>query len=60
MDQKCGRNHSSSLRFHNKRIFMFYEEIQDGRQEWQEKDFSENSPVESADPLGSKSLSKSL
>ena len=33
------RNHSISHRFWDKRVFVFYEEIQDGRPKWQENDF---------------------
>ena len=32
-------------------INAFYTEIPDGRQKWREKDFCENSPVDSADTL---------
>ena len=38
-----------SLCFQDKFNFTFYEKIQDGRQKWQEKDFSKNSPVDYAD-----------
>ena len=50
VDQKIFPNHSSSLRFQDKVIFTFYEEIQDGRQKWQEKDFRKNSPVKTRQP----------
>ena len=32
-------------------FFLFYAEIQDGRQKWRENDFWEKSPVHSADTL---------
>ena len=39
-DQKFHRNHSISLRFQDKRVFVFNTEIQDGRQKWRENDFA--------------------
>ena len=41
-------------------LFIFYEEIQDGRQKWQENDIWNNTPVDSADTLRVKISSKSL
>ena len=49
--QKFRRNRSISLRFRDKHIFAFKEEIQDGRQKWRENDFWEKTPVDSADTL---------
>ena len=37
--------------FQYKCVFVFYAEIQDGRQKWRESDFCEKSPVDSADSL---------
>ena len=37
---------------------MFYAEIQDGRQEWQENEFCENLPVDSAVTLWVKNFVK--
>ena len=44
--------------FPDKCIFAFYEEIQDGRQKWQENDFWEKSPVDSTDTLEVKNFVK--
>ena len=38
-------------RSQDKCVFAFYAEIQDGRQKWQESDFCEKPPVDSADNL---------
>ena len=38
-------------RFKDKCAFAYYAVIQDGRQKWQENDFWEKSPVDSADTL---------
>ena len=40
------------------RFYVFYTKIQDGRQKWQENDFSEKSPVDSADSLGVKNFTE--
>ena len=48
---KFHQNRSISNRFQDKCVFAFYAEIQDGRQKWQESDFFEKSPVDSADTL---------
>ena len=37
-------------------FFAFYAEIQNGHQKWQEKDFWENLPVDSADNLWVKNI----
>ena len=39
--QQFRRNHSISLRFGDKRGFVFYAEIQDGRQKWRENNVSQ-------------------
>ena len=49
--QKFRRNHSISLHFRNKRVFVFNAEIQDGRQKWRDNDFCEKLPVDSADTV---------
>ena len=50
--QNFRRNRSISLRFRDKRIFVFNTEIQDGRQKWRENVFfCEIMPVDSADTL---------
>ena len=41
-------------------INVFYAEMHDGHQKWQENDFCEELPINSADTLVSKILSKSL
>ena len=48
------RNRSISLRFQDKQVFVFNAEIQDGCQKWQENDFCEKLPIDSADTLGVK------
>ena len=53
--QKFCQNRSISLHFQDKRVFVF---IQDGCQKWQENDFCEKLPVDSAIPCGSKIASK--
>ena len=37
-------------------MFVFYAEIQDGRQNWRENDFYEKSPADSADTIGVKNF----
>ena len=49
--QKFCQNRCILLRFPDKRFSLFYAEIQDGRQKWQENNFWERSPVHSADTL---------
>ena len=49
--QKFRRNHSISLSFQDKWVFVFNPEIQDGCQKWQENDFWEKSAVDSAATL---------
>ena len=44
--------------FRDKYVFVFYAEIQDGHQKWREKDFWENSPVDSLDTLWVKKFVK--
>ena len=56
MGQKFRRNCSISLRFQDKRVFVFNAEIQDGRQKWQENDFCEKLSVDSADILWGKTF----
>ena len=51
MGQKFCRNHSISLRFRDKLVFVFKAEIQDGRQKCWKNDFCEKSPVDSANTL---------
>ena len=51
VSQTFRQSRSSSLHFQDKRVFAFYAEIQDGRQKWQENDFCENCPEDSADTL---------
>ena len=46
----CG-NRSILLHFQDKQVFAFNAEIQDGRQKWRKNNFSEKSPVDSADTL---------
>ena len=46
--QKFRRNCSISHHFQDKCVFVFYAEIQDGHQKWQERDFWEKSSVDSA------------
>ena len=41
-------------RFRDKCVFAFYAEIQDGHQKWQQNDFWEKSPVDSATLPGGK------
>ena len=52
------QNHSTSLHFRVKCIFVFYTEIQDGCHKWRENDFGENLPVDSADTLRIKNFVK--
>ena len=47
-------------RSQDKCAFVFYAEIQDGRQKWRQSDFCEMLPVYSADTLRLKISSKSL
>ena len=57
--QKFRQNRSISLRFRNKRIFVFNTEIQDGRQKGQENVFfCEIMPIDSADTLRVKKFVK--
>ena len=49
--QKFRQNCSISLRFQDKRVFVFNAEIQDGCQKWQENNFWEKSAVDSAATL---------
>ena len=42
MGEKFLQNHSISLRFQDKHIFLFNTEIQDGRQKWRENVFLQN------------------
>ena len=49
--QKFHRNRSISLHFEDKCTFVFFAEIQDGRQNWRINKFWEKSPVDSADIL---------
>ena len=48
---KFRRNRSISHCLREKYVFGFYAEIQVGHQKWQENDFLDNSPVDSADIL---------
>ena len=52
MGEKCCRNCSIWHRFRDKRIFVFYAEIQDGRQNWRENHFLKILSVHSPDTLG--------
>ena len=52
--QKFHQNLSILHRFRDKCAFVFYAEIQDGRQKWRESDFSEKSPIHSGHPGGQK------
>ena len=52
--QKFRRNCSISLCFRDKRVFVFYAEIQDGCQKWRENDVLEKSPVDSRYLVGQK------
>ena len=54
MGQKFCRNHSISLRFWNKRVFVFNAEIQDGRQKWQENEFYKSRQLTLQIPIRSK------
>ena len=58
--KKIRQNHPISHHFWDKCVFVFYAEIQDGCQRWQENDFWEMSPADSADTLWVKILSNSL
>ena len=49
--KKFRQNRSISHRFRDKCVYVFYAEIQDGHQKWQQNDFWEKSPVDSADTL---------
>ena len=51
MGLKFRRNHSISLRFRDKHVFVFYAEIQDGHQKWLENDFWEKLQVECPNTL---------
>ena len=51
MGQNFRQNHSISLRFRDKRLFVFNAEIQDGRQKWRENNFGETLPVDSTETL---------
>ena len=52
--QKFHLNRSISHRYRDKCVFVFYAEIQDRRQKWQENNFWLKSPVDSADTLRAK------
>ena len=56
--QTFRRNRSISLRFQDKRVFVFDAEIQDGRQKWRENDFCKKLPVDSAASLRVKNYVK--
>ena len=49
--QKFHRNCCILLRFRDKHVFAFYEEIHDGCQKWRENDYWEKLLVDSADTL---------
>ena len=52
------QNRSISHRYWDKLVFVFYAEIQDGHQKWQETEFWEELPVDSADNLWVKNFVK--
>ena len=56
MGQKFRHNHSISHCSQDKCIFLFYAEIQDGRQKWRESNFCKKFPVHSAGTLPVKNL----
>ena len=58
--QKFHQSRSISLRFRDKRIFAFNPEIQDGHKKWQDNNFCEKLPVDSADTLWVKIFVKLL
>ena len=56
--QKFHRNYSISYCFQDKCIFVFYAEIQDGCQIWQETDLWQKVKDDSVSTLGAKNLVK--
>ena len=56
--QKFRQNHFISHHFLDKCTFAFYTEIEDGHQKWQENNFWEKSPDDSASTLRAKNFAK--